>query len=191
MDREFICSAPRKENGSSCSNNPNSQMAFKGEFSKATLDVRVAACVISSWNFSSLVGGIRVFLAPVNLRSTYWCQHTVNFLHLAWVLCLQNDSSTWLSIVPIVLGGSAGPKLVLIPFVTAFLCLFIFFFLWLNLLLGTQGRSRKLKLFYKQEVRDREGVGVCPWEGSCWVSFWWYFSFVFDTRSKGNRRNNE
>ena len=118
-------------------------------------------------------------------------QHTVNFLHLVWVLCLQNDSSTWLSIVPIVLGGSAGPKLVLIPFVTAFLCLFIFFFLWLNLLLGTQGRSRKLKLFYKQEVRDREGVGVCPWEGSCWVSFWWYFSFVFDTRSKGNRRNNE
>ena len=72
MDREFICSAPRKENGSSCSNNPNSPVAFKGEFSKATLDVRVAACVISSWNFSSLVGGIRVFLAPVNLRSTYW-----------------------------------------------------------------------------------------------------------------------
>lgn len=72
MDREFICSAPRKENGSSCSNNPNSQMAFKGEFSKATLDVRVVACVISSWNFFFLVGGVMVFLAPINLRSTYW-----------------------------------------------------------------------------------------------------------------------
>ena len=47
--------------GSSCSNTPNSQTAFRREFSKATLDVGVAACVISSWNFFSLVGILRYF----------------------------------------------------------------------------------------------------------------------------------
>ena len=106
--------------GSSRSNNPNSQMAFKGEFSKATFGVRVAACVIRSWNFFSLAGGVRVFLAPVNLRSTHWWSAHSQ---------LPSPSVGFCSCKTTQVQGSAGPKLVLFPFVTAFLCLFIFSFL--------------------------------------------------------------
>ena len=165
--------------GSSRSNNPNSQMAFKGEFSKATFDVRVAACVIRSWNFFSLAGGVRVFLAPVNLRSTHWWSAYSQ---------LPSPSVGFCSCKTTQVQGSAGPKLVLFPFVTAVLCLFIFSFLWLNLLLGTQGRSRKRKLFYKQEVRDRKGAAVCPWEGSCWVFILMILFFCVWHQKQGQRK---
>ena len=39
----------------------------------------------------------------------------------------------------------------------------MFSLLWLNLLLGTWGKSKKLKVFYEQEVWT-QGVRVCPWE---------------------------
>ena len=101
-------------------------------------------------------------------------QHAVDFLHLVGGLVSAKQlkdvaqdiiSSSW--------GGTKGPpwlcfmaKLLFLSCLTVFLCFCIFSLIWLNLLFGTQGRPRRLKLFYKQEVRDTRWVGeVCPQEG--------------------------
>ena len=82
--------------------------------------------------------------------STWWGLHY-----------LQNNSRLWLRMLPIVL----EEELKVLGFVLwlncydfvlldCFLCFCIFSLLWSNLLFRIQGRSKRLKLFYKQDVGD-------------------------------------
>ena len=46
-----------------------------------------------------------------------------------------------------------------------FLCFYLFFLLWLNLLFRTEGRLRRLKLSCEQEAREMEAGSVSGWQG--------------------------
>ena len=58
-------------------------------------------------------------------------------------------------------GGALTLTVIVFSCLTPCLCFCIFSLLWLNLLFRTQGRPRRLKPSYVQEVWDPEGV--CAW----------------------------
>ena len=59
-----------------------------------------------------------------------------------------------------------GSTIIILSGLTIFLCFFIFSLLWLNLHFRTQGRPRRLDIFYQQEARGhRVWGGLSPWEG--------------------------
>lgn len=97
----------------------------------------------------SNLSGVYMLVGSMQLTSSTW-----------WRLqYLQNSSRLWLRMLPIVLEEELrilGFVLWLncydFVFLDCFLWFCIFSLLWSNLLFRIQGRSRRLKLFYKQEV---------------------------------------
>lgn len=87
----------------------------------------------------------------------------------------QNKTKPYKNVAPDITyspwGGKKSPwfcfmvkLLTIFSFLTAFLCFCPFSFLWLNVLLGTQGRPRRPKLFCLHEERHTEGGRSLPEE---------------------------
>ena len=182
-DVHFIASST-KENGqlSSCSKGTNSpQLSGKGLYRQCG-ERGHGVCTIL-WRVAGEVSGISIInhSVPESLVSPCWWSACISFFHLRINLRPQ------LRVFPVALGGGldsdshyfflldshssecfprplrGGLTLTLSIFscLTPCLCFCIFSLLWLNLLFRTQGRPRRLKPSYVQEVWDPEGI--CAW----------------------------
>ena len=91
-------------------------------------------------------------------------QHIVNFFLLVQVLVSAKQLKDMTqNIVCSSWGGTKGPWLCFIDkllFCLTCLCFCIFSLLWLNLLFGSWGIPRRLKLFYKQEAGDTRDLSL-------------------------------
>ena len=95
---------------------------------------------------------------------------SMQLISSAWwgVYCLQNNWKVWLRIVSLTRNWKSltlfyGWTIMILSCLTVFLCFCVFSFLQLNLLFGTWGRLRKLKLFCKQKVGRGHGGPTASW----------------------------
>ena len=168
------CRCQARSPDSRCSKHSNSPMTFKEKFFRDRAREGVMKCVISSWIFFWMVGGevtgnqhhrpsgsswsgVYVLVGNIQLSSfTCWgfqyLQNSSddmaqNIIHSPW----GDSKCRWFCLM--------AKLLYYLSCLTVVLCFCIFSLLQLNLFCGTQGRPRRLKIFYRQESSGWETLG--------------------------------